>query len=288
MPILDLKSQRLATILGLAMPVLAGFGCFSSTTTPTVAVKATFTAPMPAQPDAGIAPELVESARGLAYRVEPVGEPAEDGPSALDVWRSLLSGIESDPETSASLSKLFAGWPVQIQRLDGPGATDEKLRDNPDDAHKFVIRLASLGAENEGPGGSRRLVGSVAFGMASRHQVADPNNPQPRMYGYVPASPTGPAPLGDVNPGRTFWILAEDYLIRRQPGWRLVAVDAEETEKPPADPEQRRAALDQTIAQFSKAVRERFGTPDQPKADPKVPVQTGPEPSNANGGSDTP
>ncbi|MFO0957330.1 MAG: hypothetical protein U0800_07650 [Isosphaeraceae bacterium] len=233
------------------------------------------------------APELVKSARNLAYRVEPVGEPPADGPTALDVWRKLLSGIEADPETPAALSRLFAGWPVQLDRLDGPEATDEKLRSNPDDDHKFVVRLAGLGAENEGTGGSRRLVGMIACGAASKHKIDDPNDPSsPQPTRYYPGMPV-PPPV-DINPGWTFQLLAEDYLIRHQPGWRLVAVDDEEKTPPTADPEQRRATLDEAIAKHSEAIRINFGTPGSPSpASPPGPGEKD-EPQPSPGGSSAP
>lgn len=274
------RSRRIATVLGLAF--FPGLGCTTSVTTTAVPI-----APVPAAAASSgpTGSELVASSRDLVYRVEPVAEaePKGDGPSALDVWRKLLAGIESDPETADTLKKMFAGWPVQLERLDGPAATDAKLHDNPDDDHKFIVRLASLGAENEGAGPNPRLVVTIACGVASQHAVPDPNAPLYRgavtydQYGVeIPPPPAHPTPDETLGP------LLEDHLLRHLPEWRLVAVDSEEK---PADPDQRQARLDEAIQRHAEAVRTRFGTPDQPLPAPKPNPDSLPAPDD---GSDTP
>jgi hypothetical protein len=189
------------------------------------------------------------------FQLQPAGDdPAAKASDAAVVWRGVLSGLARDPATPDVLRRVFGGWPARFETLESGEATDQSLQALPQGDSVIVLRAADQGSETDGAGQPRLL---VAYGYAARmprgSRASGALVPEPDS---VPNSPQGPP-----EPGEAFVLLAQEYLLRHHPEWRLVSPLPESNIPTEADPGARRAWLDRRIAEHADRFRATYGVP---------------------------
>lgn len=198
-------------------------------------------------------------ARDLALTLVPSGgEPAAGGPAAWEVWKGVIRGLKEDPESAATLKRVLGDWPAKLEVLDLDAATDAALRAEPAPGDAFAVRIASQGTEKRGTSDRDGLVGLVQLGVTVRIEGTPPHQNSGRtvvvqgrtvLAGNVP------------DPDEIVVLLAEDYVLRHHPDWRIYGPDGDPKNDPLADPKARRGNLDTRIADFAARIRSFYGAP---------------------------
>lgn len=177
-------------------------------------------------------------------------------PSALPVWRDLYPKLAVDGESQRLLQRLYPGAPVSCRVLNGDADFDEQAVETskPESGPGVLLLLHArlpgeeriyTGEQAKGLGYDRALYGVLSHGRVTR------------VRGGEPGLPDSTAAALDIaaKDREVLYLVTNDYLLRRAPGWQLVfrtgpGVSPEYVTKPQKNATDLRGELDRRVAEY--------------------------------------